>query len=594
VNHEDGTRITAGLSEGDVVEIIGGALPPRESATVYFGDVPARVLSDSTAERMRVRIGTVPSAGARCPVIWRSASHPGQTRWGQAFTIERNDARVCPMFAPSTRALALTSRVRGNRVELSFPRESYPAGEVVLIDAAFYLPFVDGRTRGPRAVRKEIMLPAGGSNAYADGLAHLAAELKKALQGPDDNECLCELQVLPNVPDQKLSIEPCDPPIPGPPKPHFPGLPTQVEAPDAIVGHLDVLSPEPPPFVCDDEVDVETDPLGWAWCHVAEVLLPPEDHEVDFFENYPLFESMTPIQISLDANDESWQLTPESKPWSQKQTLVDDAIHYGLGAYGYDDGYDYVLRSDRCSQYPMNDWMPRFRNSGRIVKLFWLRESAVPNGLNVQGLYSWVPASDDNPNTVEERQYLVGLHVNVSRDLPYPSPKEDTYFRWITAWLPLPNGVTSPSYHTGCSNGTTTKRPVSLANTPFANFVLCSPDVPNTMGCGNPWAPIDECSTPAEQNCKGCHVGQARVGSLPMEVGWLFKPLFLKGSDISAASSELANDPNMRPDWGGAPLDQLPAAWANNCPNLNIWPDVPWRCYQASGSCAQTPGHPTP
>ncbi len=587
VTRDNGAPVASALSEGDVLMIDGRDLPERDNATVYFGDVPAYVLPGSSPTQLRVRIGAVVSSGPRCPVVWRGTSPRGRTRFGQAFTIAE-DPTLCPTFTASRRALALNSHVRGDQVELSLPRTSYPAGQAVLVDAAFHLPFVDGKTRGPRAVRKEILLPAGG-DGYREGLQHLASELQKALQGPSDDACDCELQVLPNVLEETLTIAPCDPLPPEPPTPTVPGLPTQVLPTRRIVGHLSLLSPDPPHVVCDNETSYEDDKLGWSWCQVEQVMLPPEESEFGVDEEYPLFESLVPIQMSLDENVEPWVFTPEDKPWLQKQTLVDHDVDVGIDHYGYDDGCEYTLRNARCNQPVERGWMPRFREGGRIVKLFWLAQSHVPNGLDVGSLYSWVPGDDHNPNTIEERQYLVGMHVNVATNTPWPNG--DVWFRWITAWFPLPDGITSSRYRNDCVDGTAVKRPASLAGTAFADWVLCNPEVAGQEGCGNPWAPIDECSTPAKRGCIQCHREQGAF--LGIDPAWIVKTVFLKGADKIACDNALADDPNYRPSWGGAPLMSTPPSWVPICGD-SIDFGAPWRCHLSAPICSETPGYPQP
>jgi len=588
VYDHNGDAITGAVSAGDVLEIEGTDLPPQHGATVYFGDVPTQVLADSTSDRLRVRIGAVPSSGSRCPVVWRGTSHRGRARYGQAFTVDQDDA-LCPTFASSNLRFAFTSHVERDTVVLSLPRESFPAGQTVDLDAAFHLPFVDGAMRGPRGVRKTLFLPPG-DNAYAEGLQHLATELQKALQGESDDECECELMVLPNVVDQTLTIRPCGEPPPEPPTPTVPGLPTQVTPTRIIVGHLDLLSPEPAvsTFTCDDEVDYESDPLGWSWCEVAKVALPPENHEIDEFEQYPTFESLVPIQVSLDANYEPWVLTPALKPASQKNVLVDHAVDVGLNMYGYDNGCDMALRHDRCSVFT-DSWTPRFSKGGRVVKLFWIGQSKVPVGLDVSGLYNWVPANDHDPNTLEERQYLVGMHVNVAANEEYGT---NGYFRWITAWLPLPPNVNSPHYNPTCSPGDETKRPVSLQGTPFKDFVLCNPKVAGQSSCGNPWATLDECSTELAQGCTNCHRPMGRVGAISLETAWLNAIPKYKGSDIVACDDAIDANPNYAPDWGGAPLMSTPPSWQPICEEGYVTSNIPWKCHFSNNHCTETPGYP--
>jgi hypothetical protein len=155
----------------------------------------------------------------------------------------------------------------------------------------------------------------------------------------------------------------------------------------------------------------------------------------------------------------------------------------------------------------------------------------------------------------------------------------------------LPDGVTSSRYRTDCIDGTSVKRPASLAGTPFADWVLCNPGVAGQGACGNPWAQIDECSTPDRQGCIDCHKDD--TSAFGADPAWIVKTVYLKGADKIACDTQLANNPNHRPDWGGAPLMSMPENWESICVDSIDFGD-PWRCHLSAPLCTETPGYPQP
>ncbi|MCA9543505.1 MAG: hypothetical protein KC613_03915, partial [Myxococcales bacterium] len=114
-------------------------------------------------------------------------------------------------------------------------------------------------------------------------------------------------------------------------------------------------------------------------------------------------------------------------------------------------------------------------------------------------LYSYDPP--DGP-----RQYLVGLHISVSRG------NISTYWHWATFWIPRGTDTLSKdgqplslTYNGACSTGDFQDQPQEVQGI-WGNYVMCVNGESGGTQCGNPWGPLDECT---QVSCRDCHLAGA-------------------------------------------------------------------------------------
>jgi hypothetical protein len=560
--------------EGDVIELAGKDLPPAAEMVVWFGDVHTHTLSGS-ARSLRVRVDNVPADGRRCARIIHAQSQPAgeDLRIGGGWLADADSKKLCLDFSASPPGgPRFTSReTRDGTIEITIPRSDWQPGQAYSIDATVFMPWLDGVSRGSRALKMSFRAPTGAPDEYAHGLESLAEAMTSAMNGgftPNpSNPCDCEVEVEPSPLAEKLILAPCLPPPPKP-EPAVPG-PDDLKKPNPIiVGGIIVKAKNPPPVECNGEfISHKEDARAAAWCHFEKIVQPVDENTyTPVFEPYighPLFASWKPLQMVMDTPyggmDEPWILDPDSQPTGMKDILFDYETVSQLRDMEYNNPHVWALRVNQCINFE-NIWMPKISFGNRIVKTFFVAESMVPSSISLEGLYSYVPPVNED-NIPQERHYLLGLHIATSTLHDYGDQGQGkSFFWWATFWVPADDDDTETrsgenlewTYSPTCTVGNGADRPVNLPP-PWNRFVMCTDADPDEGPCGNPYAfgecPLDGTTT----SCTGCHsdIGRRTIDGLgPLRLGWLPSlSLALSADELNTVIAETKDNPEDYTWW---------------------------------------------
>lgn len=581
--------------EGDIVKIIGQNLPPASDLVIWFGDVPTRMLGGDS-HIIKVLVGEVPTSGPRCArVIHVQAQHPGSgLRVGGGWLADLDAPKLCLDFTataaptPGFRAVTATD----GTLEIPVPSADWKAGQAYDIDATVFMPWLDGQSRGSRALKMLFRSPdapsttAGGVSVaqgdidgYTTGLNALAAAMTTQFNGgylpsTPSTPCECEVEVIPVPALEKLILAPCIPPPPKP-EPAVPG-PDKLKKPNPIiVGGISITPKSLPAVECDGElISYKTNPRKFAWCHFRDIVQPMDANtypETDpFYLGHPLFASWKPVatvrQALIGEDGGKWTLNPDAQPLNEKHVLFEYRAVDQLKAMDYGNPYVWALRRKHCQIFA-GEWMPKIGLGNRIAKTFYVPESRLPASVDPDSLYSYVPPG-------KQRHYLVGLHL--ANSTLHDFGNSFGYYSWSTFWIPPGPGDTktrggaplASSYDPKCVIGTGQDRPAGLPPF-FDNFVMCTDSAPGERGCGNPYADtFPECDyVPDPQDpeqtdtpvttCTGCHAAMGRVvfntpGAVEgtVELGWLPSlKMDISGADLTAIAHYVTDNPQKFTWW---------------------------------------------
>ncbi|MDQ3032663.1 MAG: IPT/TIG domain-containing protein [Myxococcota bacterium] len=550
IERADGAPIDRPVREGDDIVLVGTGLPDPTRAIVRFGGTEATPSITSTSTRLVVRVGQVVAGGPQCPRILDAApAAPGEPRFGPAFGAD-DGSPLCVAFEASALTTHLRSRVvdDGHHLEISVPRASLRPGTRLRISSVLYLPYVVGRSRGPRSATLDFVVP---DTTYADALGLLAARLSEAIHGQSNNTCGCEVSVLTDVVGgEKLILAPCAALPEQPPQPAIPGLPTEVRRPTPYWHQVDILSDIPGPG-CNDDIDRAAQPRRFFWCELEALA------EIQGADAAPLHQGL-PLWESYDAPVLDVSPDPRQRGTDEKDILVDPLVRE-LIDFAYREPCEMALRATQCGDDFFATWLPRFPLGGRLIKTFWQPFGNLPASTDETTLYSYDPPGS------EPRQYLVGMHVGASIGSISGGDEPPDYFEWSTFWLPSGGSTTtkdgqslSAYYSPHCTVGFGGDRPASLAATPFAAFEMCTDSNAGEGACGNPWEP-GECPPNGTATCTGCHVALGKIywsGNAssfdpePLRAGWMATLVSAYASDATACLVDVDTSPaSFPPEW---------------------------------------------
>lgn len=513
-----GNRVREPLAEGDTVTLVGANLPV--DGTVRFGTTSGRISPESSAERLIVRLGTVPAGGEHCLVLGEGRPQ-GRVAFGRSFggdPIERPDLCV-PLMASRVGAASVSRLDAEGRLFLPLPSDDFGRD---VVNLSLDLPFarVEGGSRGARSVRLRYEAPQGrdgGPVDYETWLAGLAQAASQALE-EDNEDCGCDIAVIPQPSQQGMSFAPCaEVPEPPPvdPTPHAPNLDIKKTKPS--LGGAAVWAPYPRPS-CDDLG--EDDLRLWAWCQFADVTRIKEEIEdpwrdIDTYLGLPVFEGFRPLTSIL--GQLPWVIDPRDQPVALKYVMVEPILHDEMKYKRYYSPCGIAARAHYCDNHA-SMWMQGLSSGKRIVKNFFVTEGSLPTGRPLSDYYSYVPKDHSvYPPIPQPRQYLVGMHVSVS--IPNTGANE-AFFKWSTFWVPPPQGAThtrdgrplSAVYNPNCVTGSGQDSPQELQGTVWGNFHMCV-QANADEHCGNPWGPANECTPDPADNldCQDCHEAIGKV-----------------------------------------------------------------------------------
>lgn len=521
---------TARLREGDEIVVEGRGFPSDPArALVAFGNVPTEVLDGSSARVLHLRIGTVLSAGRKCPVVmFDTASEPipqalrselgSLNRLGVAYGVppEVNRPDLCPRFDASPLASAASARLLPDRAALFLPfdRASWDPSTELHVHVNLYLPLVDGLSRGSRIIRFHYLDPAQrlrrGGVSYAEWLDHLAARITRELNGAGPGACGCDAEAEPDADAGGIVIKPCDPVLTwvdlgAGPDPPPPPMELPLKGPPPPIWGADWFKTN---VTCANPGDPESSPRKFMWCNFAELILPHPQSGLPLWEyyfpaNYLHVETPGTYALPSLANLPD---PPDRSP-ADKEIMFHPVAYADAVNGGYVDPCAIAARAYFCAPGGSGDWMPQFSESARVVKTFWLRHSELPLHADPDDYYSYDPPQG-------ERRYLGGIHMAVSTGQIFD------YFRWATFFVPKPpaDDTTkdgSPlSFNPSCSVGGLADRPEEITGV-WQHYVLCTDSAPGEHSCGNPWGPSNECHN---LSCDQCH---KQVGAVSNEFSGL-------------------------------------------------------------------------
>jgi hypothetical protein len=563
----NGRPIRRTLRVGDVIMLRGARLPIASRAVVMFGMTRTEVVAEGTPAELRLRIVSVPSTGKYCPIILDSPIGDGfqSTRFGVAHTVNDTSPLCLSFEAPQTGRALVALAQKDGRTTLSIPRSAFTPGKRLDVNAAYLMPFVEGKIAGPRVTQFlfQVASSEARGDAYGDNLSRLAQVLAKNLNGHNDGACECEIKVTPMPSKEQLIVAPCTPIPPPPPDPNLPGLPTQIKAIRQIVGGISILNNIPAPS-CDEEFDPNTDPRQFGWCNFLKAVSPAAN-------GLPKFESFRPIDTISGMNATVADLKPPHlRTTADKKILfqADGNAWADLFDGDYTDPCHLALRANNCVDGFFNEWVRPLQMGTQIIKTEWRTASRLPFHMDTNSMYHYVDPKG-------EIQYLVAMHVGVSSQI---AGKVQGYWRWNTFWAPLPFGDTitkngqdvKGSFSPYCTTGSGNDRPIAFANSAFANWHMCTDSANGEKACGNPWI-AGECVQNAATSCTGCHSdshnGHQSLASAQhpefhdLATGWLASVNTRTSARATACVQQVLDHPEDFVEWlEPQHADNLPSA----------------------------------
>jgi hypothetical protein len=490
-----GALIPAGttLREGDHIELRGKRFPKNASdLTVYFGDTEAEILPGTTRKSLTLRIGTVPTAGEKCPRFFEDTDRdriPG-VRFGHLREVraDTNARHLCPTFEPSRGPVGgVTYDARTRQFTINVPREGVDPVMGVELELLIAEPAMTRGGRGSRRVSVSAngVLEPGGRATHEQLVEVLARKLEAALNGgrrptpPDpagggeeEDPCEddCEWIAIPNGPANQVLLMPCiegwpPPPPPPPPPPQTSNLAPYVPPIPGGNGWLQPIKPS-----CDSP-NVQSGSRLHAWCVFAKVT---ELSNIGL----PKWESSIPLQALDNPNGPAQLGHPSDRPVGQKRTMYSTDAWSDAWNGGYLTPCAGAARLAYCNN-GNKDWMPPFRQTAYVYKGFWVPESKLPENADPDEIYSYQPPTGP-------RQYLVGLHINIGTGATI------NYWTWATFWISRNGDIRSKDgenlaqvYNPACTVGNQANMPGDVEGI-WANYHMCVNNDPGEPPCGNP------------------------------------------------------------------------------------------------------------
>ena len=536
------------LGEGDVVALgLSGLGASAAVVDVLFGDTGAEVLEGSTPERLRLRIGRVPTAGRKCPLVFEksgveaglppdlAAGFPYSNVRGRALDVDPEDAlpESCPSFRPSEGFDLVGSsrfRSRDNGFFLEVDRRLWSSSDMHRVELRVFPPLLAGGSRGPRLLRFDFTDPPpvgfrgepDGDEDYARWLSGLARRIRVELAGGDPrassgDDCgggdCDDMDAEADPEGGGIGVFPCGgtathvspyPNAPGP-DPGPPGPGTKLKAPKPPKSGGILIKPQNP---CQFAGSPQFAHRQTAWCRLAQITAQHVN------TGLPIWESFAPRSAMFNAAGLNETKQPHERPVGEKYIMFNMPafIHFRFAAH-------YNIPCVPTQNYlacgsSLSHWMSSFPRDAMVVKTFWLTLDYLPESADIDDYYSYQPPSS-------QRQYLVGMHLN-TKDPPGVVSITGSWF-WATFFVPPPPADTldkmgrplSDRFHTACGTGHRNDIPIEVQGV-WRNFVLCVGDEGSASHrCGNPWGPKDEC---LEDTCNDCHATRAEW-EYPTSVG---------------------------------------------------------------------------
>ncbi|MCB9524644.1 MAG: hypothetical protein H6702_14885 [Myxococcales bacterium] len=485
------------LREGDLVELRGERLLTGTGAHYGFGDVSAELLPFGDDTSVTLRVGPVGSDGERCPSLFESTD--ADPRADGAFGVARAvhpdtlARQVCAQFAASASVVGqgVWSADDGT-LRLPVPADRIDPMLGVRARINLTRPALSGGAdRGARWVEVEAHA-LGDRPTYAALLADLAHKVTRSLNG-GRSPAACDTPDWIATADAargELMIHPgpggLPPGLPPPPPPQESQLAPMVPPLTGGNGTIQAIQPS-----CED-VGVNSPARLRAWCAFVQATRTSP-------LGLPWFESGIPQSAWRDGLNAINNLPhPADRSVSDKRTMMNANAWTDAQSNGYLSACAKAARVSYCIG-GLSDWMPPFGLSSHIYKGFWRPYHKLPASLDASTLYSYDPP--DGP-----RQYLVGLHISVSRG------NISTYWHWATFWIPRGTDTLSKdgqplslTYNGACSTGDFQDQPQEVQGI-WGNYVMCVNGESGGTQCGNPWGPLDECT---QVSCRDCHLAGA-------------------------------------------------------------------------------------
>lgn len=489
------------IRPGDVVTIEGAGFAPDPGRyRVYFGENPAQVV-EATTRSLQVQVGDIVAEATVSPLIIDTLIDD------LTIGFPCREFRCLPFIVgPALPSDILDGiRLRPSEALASIGQSRREDGAVVLqldprvfdgrragrepltvqMHSAFFLPAVQGASRGSVAVDFEQDLPAGSS--FEEAVELIAGRLRKEISPLGTPG---ELMVLSDGKTGEIRIRPR----------------ADIERALTLAG-LDFFGGlggyipgfgRPPAGRCGpDDLEPILDERAFGWCRVEE--------NVRLCAGRPLFEYWVPADLVVQESGDIFPLAhPDSLSPFQK------SVAYNRSAYCH------VRKHALWNRCELEDLVldghtqvPHFPRSAIVSKTSWRTASELPAGANLSEYYSYTHSGSGIT------YYLTALHFT-TKDID----------KWFWLDLYMPESKNGPG---GCG-GANSDVPASLAGTVWANYYLCTnvtEEQDLASFCGNfefcPECPDIYDGACGGETCLSCHERATKsTPSGPIDLDFLY------------------------------------------------------------------------